>query len=317
MIADDDARAHARRHRPGPTTAQRRITALSIAGVDPAAAVGALADMRTFAALGAYGTAVLTTLTAHGWHRAHGADAGHVTGGATGAGGSNGSYAGPAVHPVPPDFVERQLRTLVDAVELDAVRIGMLGTAEVADAVAGVLTDRPHDVVVLDPVFACAGDTGPVDTRLVAAVRRLMPVAALVTPNREEAALLLGTDVARDVGQMFDQARRLVDAGAPRVLLKGGHLGREDAVDVLVGPEGEDVLAAPWVDTSGSACGGCVLSAAIAVIRTHKPEWQDAVGEAKQWVSATIRSAQSWLAVPPVVEPTHAPHQRQAARTGA
>lgn len=250
-----------------------RATALSIAESDPSGSAGVLADLRTFAALGAYGTAVLTTLTAHG---------------------SRGVCA---TYPVPAEFVDRQLRALVEDVPVDAIRIGMLATAEVADAVAGVLADFPHDVVVLDPVLvradgSCAGN------RELAAIRRLMPLTSLVTPNRVEAARLLGLPLAADVVQMFDQARRLVDAGAPRVLLKGGHLAGTDAVDVLVGPEGEDVIGAPWVDAAETCSSGCVLSAAVAVIRAQKSSWRSSVAEAKQWVSATIRATQAQNRIP-------------------
>lgn len=263
-----------------------RATALSIAESDPSGTAGVLADLRTFAALGAYGTAVLTTLTAHG---------------AQGVCGT---------HPVPAEFVERQLRALVEDVRIDAVRIGMLATAQVADAVAGVLAEFPHDVVVLDPVLVRA-DGCHARAAEVAAIRRLMPLTSLVTPNRAEAACLLGMPVAADVGQMLDQARRLVDAGAPRVLLKGGHLGGADAVDVLVGPEGEDVIGAPWVADAEARGSGCVLSAAIAVVRAQKSSWRSSVAEAKQWVSATIRANQP---LGPVLQrgPAHRASARRA-----
>ena len=263
-----------------------RATALSIAESDPSGSVGVLADLRTFAALGAYGTAVLTTLTARG------------------------SRGGCATHPVPAAFVDRQLRAVVEDVRVDAVRIGMLATEEVADAVAGVLADCPHDVVVLDHERARA-DGRRVSDREVAAIRRLMPLTSLVTPNRAEAARLLGAPLAVDVVQMFDQARRLVDAGAPRVLLKGGHLAGTDAVDVLVGPEGEDVIGAPWVDAAETCTSGCVLSAAVAVIRAQKSSWRSSVAEAKQWVSATIRATQAQGRVPPRGH-VHAPSGRRA-----
>ncbi len=246
----------------------RRTTALSIAESDPCAHVGVLADLRTFAALGAYGTAVLTTLTARG-------PRGNV-----------------GTHAVPADFVERQLRALVEDVQVDTIRIGMLATADVADAVASVLADHPHERVVLDPVLVRADGRRGAPDAVVSALRRLMLVTSLVTPNREEAARLLGEPVAVDVAEMFAQARRLRDAGAPRVLLKGGCVGGGDAVDVLVGPEGEELITAPWVDCSQAQSAGCVLSAAIGVVRVQSRSWLQAVTEAKQWVSATIRTSQ-------------------------
>lgn len=265
----------------------RATTALSIAESDPSGELGVQADLRTFGALGAYGTAVLTTLTAHG---------------------RNGVVE---TYPVPADFVERQLRALDDDVQIDAIRIGMLATAEVADAVAAFLTDHPYDVVVLDPLLAWPDGRGCVGDDTVAALRRLMRVTALITPNRAEAGRLLGVAPAGDVGQMFDQARRLRDAGAQRVLLKGGHLGGDDAVDVLVGPDGEDMIGAPWVDGTGERCLSCGLSAAIAVIRAQGGPWRTSVAEAKQWVSATIRARQP-LSSAPTRAPVHRPGVRHS-----
>lgn len=242
--------------------------ALTIAGSDPSGGAGIQADLKTFSALGAYGTAVITALTAQN------------TQGVTG------------VHLVPADFVTEQLNTLVADVRIDAVKIGMLATAELADAVAAFLLEHPHDIVVLDPVMvATSGDRLLADDA-VEAVRRLLPLASLVTPNLAEAAYLLGTDVAGDVATMREQAERLLDAGAQRVLLKGGHLADStDCVDVFAGPEGVRQLTAPRIVTHNTHGTGCTLSSAVAALRPQRPGWVDAVSEAKAWLTGAIAAA--------------------------
>jgi hydroxymethylpyrimidine/phosphomethylpyrimidine kinase len=242
--------------------------ALTIAGSDPSGGAGIQADLKTFSALGAYGTAVITALTAQN------------TQGVTG------------VHLVPAAFVSEQLRTLVADVRLDAIKIGMLGTAELADAVGDFLHRNPHPVVVLDPVMLSTSGDRLLSDDAVDALRRLLPLASLITPNLPEAADLLGTDVATDVETMREQARALVDAGAHRVLLKGGHLAwGKDSVDVFVGPEGVHELAAARVATKNTHGTGCTLSSAIAALRPARPSWLHAVREAKDWLTQAIAAA--------------------------
>ena len=273
-------------------TAPPPPVALTIAGSDPSGGAGIQADLKTFSALGVYGTAVITALTAQS------------TRGVTG------------VHLIPASFVTEQLRTLVADVRIDAVKIGMLATAELADATAEFLLDHPHEVVVLDPVMVATSGDRLIDDDAVDAVRRLFPLASLITPNLPEAAQLLGVEVATDVAAMREQARRLVDAGAERVLVKGGHLaaraaagaatgaatgeavgeaaGRADgtdSIDVLVGPEGCFELVGPRIATRNTHGTGCTLSAAVAALRPQRPGWLEAVRDAKSWLTEAIAAA--------------------------
>lgn len=241
--------------------------ALTIAGSDPAGGAGIQADLKTFSALGAYGCAVLTALTAQN------------TRGVT------------AVHTVPAGFVTAQLETLADDVDLDAVKIGMLATADVADAVARFLESSACPVVVLDPVMvATSGDLLLADDA-VEAVQRLLRLAAIITPNTDEAAVLLGAAVATDVPTMARQATALRDAGAVRVLLTGGHLTGPDAVDVYAGPEGEHQLTAPRVATRNTHGTGCTLSSAIAALRPQRGSWPEAVHDAKEYLTGAIAAS--------------------------
>lgn len=256
------------------------VVALTIAGSDPSGGAGIQADLKTFAALGGYGCAVLTGLTAQS------------TTGVT------------RVLPVPADMVTAQLETLFADVGVDTVKIGMTTDAAVARAVAAALravrSAGPAPYVVLDPVMvATSGD------RLLAAdaeaVLRdeLLPLADLVTPNLPEAAVLLGTDQARDAAEAADHARALLALGARFALVKGGHLDAAESVDQLAGPglgpgpaaEGVATLTGPRIPTRNTHGTGCTLSSACAVLRPVHGGWEPAVRAAKEYLTGALRAA--------------------------
>lgn len=250
---------------------------MSIAGSDPSGGAGIQADLKTFAALGAYGCAVITALTAQS------------TQGVTG------------VVATPASFVAQQIDTLLDDIAVDAVKIGMLAEAEIVHAVADALERRRPPAVVLDPVMvATSGD------RLLApdaeeAVRdRLLPLADLITPNLGEAAVLLRAEQAADEAARRDQVAALQSLGARRVLLKGGHqmLSGADgpvALDLLGEPGAPTaVLRQPWIETPNTHGTGCTLSSAIAVQRTRRPDdasWLAACQAAREYLTAALRGA--------------------------
>ena len=224
-------------------------TALTVAGSDPSGGAGIQADLKTFSALGAYGTAVLTALTAQN------------TRGVTG------------VHPVPAEFVRLQLTTLLDDVEVHATKTGMLGSAAVVRAVAAVLAERRPGPVVVDPVMVATSGDRLIDDDAVAAVRdELLPVADLVTPNVPEAAALLGADPATTEDELPDRARALLGLGPRAVLLKGGHLGGEESVDVLATADGVTVTRRPRIETTATHGTGCTLSSALAALAARRPD---------------------------------------------
>lgn len=238
---------------------------LTVAGSDPSGGAGVQADLKTFSALGAYGCAVLTSLTAQS------------TRGVTG------------VHVVPPEFVREQIETLVDDVRLDAVKIGMLATADVARVVTELICEGRLSNVVLDPVMVSTAGSRLLDESAIGAVRAMLPYADVLTPNLPEAAVLLDADAATTVEQMYEQARALRDLGARGVLLKGGHALGADAVDVWVDESGEQLLSAPRIDTENTHGTGCTLSSAIAALRPQRAGWPDAVRDAKQWLTGALR----------------------------
>jgi hydroxymethylpyrimidine/phosphomethylpyrimidine kinase len=244
---------------------------LSIAGSDPSGGAGIQADLKTFSALGAYGMTVLTALTAQS------------TRGVTG------------VLPVAPEWVRAQIATLADDVRIDAVKIGMLGDAGVAEAVAAAVERYRWPVVVLDTVMVSKSGHRLLTPAAVDVVReRLLPLVDLVTPNLPEAADLLGEAEAPDEAHMVAQASRLLDLGARRVLLKGGHLpGTSESIDVLAEP-GQQLLrlSAARVPTTNDHGTGCTLSAAIAALRPGADDWPSAVQGAKTYLSGALASAE-------------------------
>lgn len=252
----------------------RPPVALSIAGSDPSGGAGIQADLKTFSALGAYGTCVLTALTAQN------------TRGVTG------------VHVVPTDFVRLQLDTLLDDVRVDAVKIGMLSSAELARAVGeylrpgGRLAER---YVVLDPVMVATSGSRLLDEDAVTAVRDLGRYADLITPNLYEAAMLLGTEPARTLAGLEAQALALLELGARRVLVKGGHLaghgGETGVVDVYGDGEGLQRLTGERVQTVNTHGTGCSLSSAIAALRPRREGWLDTTREAKDWLTRALARA--------------------------
>jgi hydroxymethylpyrimidine/phosphomethylpyrimidine kinase len=247
--------------------------ALTIAGSDPSGGAGIQADLKTFSALGAYGTAVLTALTAQN------------TRGVTG------------VHAVPAAFVGEQLRTLLDDVTVHATKLGMLGTADVVREVAGVLADRPAGPVVCDPVMVATSGDRLIDEDAVDAVRTvLLPVTDLVTPNVPEAAALLDVAPATTVEELAAQATALLALGPGAVLLKGGHLGGEESVDVLVTAAGVVETRRPRVATTATHGTGCALSSAIAALTARTrlaapaepPDWPPLVEGARDFLHAAL-----------------------------
>ncbi|WP_371524959.1 bifunctional hydroxymethylpyrimidine kinase/phosphomethylpyrimidine kinase [Streptomyces sp. NBC_01283] len=254
--------------------------ALSIAASDPSGGAGIQADLKAFSANGAYGTAVLTALTAQN------------TQGVTG------------IHAVPAAFVTEQLDTLFADVRVDAVKIGMLADAAIAAAVADALERHRPRYVVLDPVMVSTSGHRLLEADAVSVLReRLLPLADLITPNLPEAGDLLGIAAAQNRTDAVEQARALLQAGAQRVLLKGGHHTHDaESVDILAdatdatgatGALGAGVteLSAPRVDTRNTHGTGCTLSAAIAALRPQHDDWNTAVRAAKDYLTGALRAA--------------------------
>lgn len=244
---------------PAPT--QRYARVLSIAGSDSGGGAGIQADLKTFAALGCYGMTAITALTAQN------------TLGVSG------------IHGVPPDFLKAQIQAVVEDIGVDAVKLGMLHAPEVVEVVAWAIDRYQLKNVVLDPVMvATSGD------RLIAAetvqvlVRELFPRAVVVTPNLDEAALLIGHAID-GVDALDGAADELLALGAKAVLLKGGHLPGDDVVDVLLQSGGERKRLASRRIASRNLHGtGCTLSSAIAAYLALGAALPEAVEQARAYI---------------------------------
>ena len=240
---------------------------LSIAGSDPSGGAGTQADLKAFSARGAYGMAALTALTAQN------------TQGVSG------------VHLVPPDFVAAQIAAVLADVRVDAVKIGMIATADIAAAVADALAGYGGPVV-LDPVMVAKGGAALLAPEAVAAlVARLVPLSTVITPNLPEAAALLGEPPAADRETMAAQARRLLGLGCRAALLKGGHLDGPDSPDVLATAEGLQWFEGPRTPTRNTHGTGCTLSAALAAELARGRPLPQAVAAAKAYVAGAVAAA--------------------------
>jgi hydroxymethylpyrimidine/phosphomethylpyrimidine kinase len=218
--------------------ADRRV-ALTIAGSDSGGGAGLQADLKTFHQFGVFGTSAVTAVTSQDTTGVRGWEA------------------------VRPSLVAAQ----IDAVAVDlapaAVKSGMLGSREVVEAVAVSLARHRLSVYVLDPVMvATSGDRLLQREAETSIARLLVPLALLVTPNLDEAGILVGRPV-RDVPAMEEAGRALLDLGARSALIKGGHLEGERLVDVLVTTEGVRRFEHPRLATTSTHGTGCTLSAAI------------------------------------------------------
>jgi hydroxymethylpyrimidine/phosphomethylpyrimidine kinase len=242
---------------------------LSIAGSDPSGGAGIQADLKTFAARGTYGMAVLTALTAQNTQR--------VTG----------------VQLVPADFVAAQIRSILADIRVDAVKIGMIATAGIAETVADVLRPyRETRPIVLDPVMVAKGGSPLLSSDAVdAVIGSLMPLATIVTPNLPEAAALLGEPVATTREAMASQAERLRKLGPRAVLVKGGHLDGGDSPDVLADETGIHWFDGRRVATKNTHGTGCTLSSAIAAELAKGASPGEAVATAKTYLAGAIAAA--------------------------
>ena len=240
---------------------------LTIAGTDPTGGAGIQADLKAFSAHGAYGMSVVTAVVAQ-----------------------NTRGVGSIVA-MKPEFVAEQIAAVFDDVRVDAVKIGMVANAEIADAITQSLDKYAQCPVVLDPVMVAKSGDHLLNQQDVDAIReRLVPRATLITPNLPEAAVLLGRDKEMaTIEEMRESLADLRDLGADWVLLKGGHLDGVESLDILTGEETAE-FTAPRVDTINDHGTGCTLSAAIAAL-VPRYGYVEAVRRAKEYLTAALRHA--------------------------
>jgi hydroxymethylpyrimidine/phosphomethylpyrimidine kinase len=242
--------------------------ALTIAGSDSGGGAGIQADLKTFAALGVYGASVITALTAQNTRGVRG------------------------VHPVPPDVVTAQIDAVFDDLAVGAVKIGMVASRDLIEAITEALVRWKPAHVVLDPVMvATSGDKLLAGDAVDGLRRLLIPLSTLITPNLPEAAALLGESIATSETAIADQGRRLLGLGCPAVLIKGGHGEGAESTDYLITTDATLPLTAPRVATRNTHGTGCTLSSAVAAGLAKGEDLATAVRHAKTFITEAIAAA--------------------------
>ncbi|HNS87062.1 MAG TPA: bifunctional hydroxymethylpyrimidine kinase/phosphomethylpyrimidine kinase [Parvularculaceae bacterium] len=241
---------------------------LTIAGSDPSGGAGVQADIKTVTALGGYAAAAITALTVQN------------TKGVTG------------VHPVAPDVIRAQIIAVLEDIGADAIKIGMIGERAAGVAIADALVEFAATIpVILDPVLvATSGDALAGDDMPALLLERLVPIAAVVTPNAEEAAVLAGFDVASSL-ELVAAGQALIRRGATAALVKGGHLDGDDIEDALVTLDGARLFRHPRIETTSTHGTGCALASAVATGLAQGAPLAAAVKRAIDYVHEAIKTA--------------------------
>ncbi len=248
-----------------PERPTRRV--LTIAGSDCGGGAGIQADLKTLTAMDCYGMALITALTAQNTLGVHG------------------------IHPVPASFVRQQIDVVAGDLGVDALKTGMLATAEMVRTVAAAVSAWGWTALVVDPVMVSKSGHHLLEEDARDAVRRdLLPLALVVTPNVHEAEVLARARIG-DARSALAAARAILAMGPRYVVLKGGHLEGDLAGDLVLSEDGCDVLAVPRVLTRNTHGTGCTFSAAIAAALAHGLTPRDAIAAAKGFITRAIELA--------------------------
>ena len=240
---------------------------LSIAGSDSGGGAGIQADLKTFSALGCYGMTAITALTAQN------------------------TLGVRAIHGVPPDALRQQIDAVLEDIGAHAVKIGMLHAPDIVQTVAQAIDRHAFGNVVLDPVMVATSGAVLIDNpAIVLLVRELFPRAIVVTPNLDEASLLVGRPLTSE-NDMEEAAQAMLAMGANAVLLKGGHLPGDLVCDLLLTKKG----AAHWmrasrIVTRNTHGTGCTLSSAVAAHLAMGATLQEAVQAGRVYVRAALEA---------------------------
>ena len=240
--------------------------AMTIAGSDSGGGAGIQADLKTFAAMGVYGTSVLTAITAQNTLQ--------VT----------------EILELPTSMVESQIDAVLSDIGTDVVKTGMLSSAGIIETVVEKLREHGLSNLVVDPVMVAKGGDRLIEEDAVEALRTLLiPLARVVTPNIPEAQVLTGGEI-KSMDDARDAAREIVAMGAKAALVKGGHLNGP-ATDILFDGEEYRLFTTPRIATSSTHGTGCTLASATAAGLAKGLSVREAVAQAKKYVTATIRHA--------------------------
>ena len=240
---------------------------LSIAGSDSGGGAGIQADLKTFAALGCFGMTAITAITAQ-----------NTTGVR-------------AIHGLPPQMLRDQIDAVMEDMGAHAIKIGMLHSPEIVRTVAQAIERHALKNVVFDPVMVATSGAVLIDNQAVdVLVRELFPCVAVITPNLDEAGLLVGRKLTSAEDMAF-AAQDLIGKGARAVLIKGGHLPGETVIDLLMTQSGEKTwMQAPRIQSPNTHGTGCTLSSAIAAHLALGATLLDAVQLARDYVRGALQA---------------------------
>jgi len=241
---------------------------MTIAGSDSGGGAGIQADLKTFAALGVYGTCAITAITAQN------------------------TVGVQQAYPLPPELVAAQIDSIISDLPCHAAKTGMLANAAIIEVVAGCI--RHHNIphLVVDPVMvATSGGRLLLEAAEAVYIEKLFPLAEAITPNAAEATVLLDGPV-ESIEQMRQAAVALCELGPRAVVVTGGHLS-DNAIDIVYDSENDDLreLISPKLSSAGTHGSGCTFSAAIAAYLAQGAELLEAVRQAKEFASTAIEGA--------------------------
>ena len=240
---------------------------LTIAGSDNSGGAGIQADLKTFSALGCYGMSAITALTAQNTQGVQG------------------------IQGIPPEFVTAQIQAIMDDIGVDAVKTGMLFNAPIIQSVAKFVRENPVSSLVVDPVmFAKSGDRLLLDDAIATLIKELLPLATVLTPNISEAQAILGYAIeSRE--DMEKSAKDLCQMGPKAVVVKGGILMKDSSDDCMFVRDGEiHWLQEKRVKTKNVHGTGCTFSAAITAFLGRSHSIEDAVVEAKKYLTGALKA---------------------------
>jgi len=241
--------------------------ALTIAGSDSGGGAGIQADLKTFSALGVYGMSVLTSITAQNTVGVQG------------------------VQDLPPDFVGLQIDSVMQDIGADAVKTGMLSNTQIIKIVNKKIKEYQVKNLVIDPVMVAKGGDRLLREDAIEALKEdLIPLAMVVTPNLSEAEVLTGLNI-KNIDDMKEAARKIYKLGPKNVLIKGGHLLSNQAVDLLYNGESFKEFSSERINTKNTHGTGCTLSSAIAAGLAQEREVEEAVEIAKRYITLAIKNS--------------------------
>ncbi|MCX2430108.1 bifunctional hydroxymethylpyrimidine kinase/phosphomethylpyrimidine kinase [Pedobacter sp. GR22-10] len=241
------------------------VSILTIAGSDSGGGAGIQADIKTFSALGCYGTSAITTVTVQN------------------------TVGVSAVHSIPAEIVQGQVIAVLEDIQPSAIKIGIIPEAAQVHAISEILSIYPKIPVILDPVMVSTSGFQLIENDAIKVLQReLFPLSHLVTPNIDEAEILAAIKI-HTIDDMIQAARSILQTGCKAVLIKGGHMKGPDLYDVYLDQNGtEKTFRSTTIQTPNTHGTGCTLSAAIAAFIALGHDLPESIQRAKSFVQEAI-----------------------------